>query len=201
MTKKMQVCSICKKEIGAVHGYADAQLHADHMLYNHRDVYLELAHLAEAIEELEEKYNTNTRINANDANTRIERNDTHTPPLKIRGDGGSYGPPLSLRGARGVTEVQDQSLITPPAPLVSRGEVEEYQSIQINLPPKVKSTTAQVLKDLLSSLKGQTKVYLLANDGEKTKKIETNFLIGYNDKIKERIEKITGGGSVSEIAG
>jgi hypothetical protein len=56
MTKKMQVCSICKKEIGAVHGYADAQLHADHMLYNHRDTYLELAHLADAIEELEDKF-------------------------------------------------------------------------------------------------------------------------------------------------
>ena len=52
------------------------------------------------------------------------------------------------------------------------------------------------IKDVLLAEIGEQKVFIAIKQNGSLRKIETNYKIRYNEDIKNKLEKITGGGSI-----
>lgn len=72
--------------------------------------------------------------------------------------------------------------------------------VAINLSGIVNGQVIKKLKEFCANNQGNYKVILQINNGSGPKKIETNFIINFNDKIKGNIEEIVGKGTVDLIS-
>lgn len=68
--------------------------------------------------------------------------------------------------------------------------------IYLTLPPSIKRRILERLKIILNSNPGSYQVNLLFSKNNQTKKIATNFLIDYNEKIAKEIEILIGQNSI-----
>jgi len=70
------------------------------------------------------------------------------------------------------------------------------KNIWINLPRFFNSEIHSQIKEVLTTSTGQNKVYIAIQQNGSLRKIETDYKISYNEEVKNKLEKITGLGSV-----
>ncbi|MFH1457207.1 MAG: DNA polymerase III subunit alpha [Patescibacteria group bacterium] len=81
---------------------------------------------------------------------------------------------------------------------ISRSKIQvQSKKIWINLPRFFNSEIHSQIKEVLSTEVGEYKVYITIQQNGNLRKIETDYKISYNEDIKNKLEKITGQGSVT----
>lgn len=81
---------------------------------------------------------------------------------------------------------------SPPKPVESIS----ITQVWINLPRFFNSEIHNQIKDVLLAEIGEQKVFIAIKQNGSLRKIETNYKIRYNEDIKNKLEKITGEGSI-----
>jgi DNA polymerase III subunit alpha len=75
-------------------------------------------------------------------------------------------------------------------------ETVRITQVWINLPRFFNSEIHNKIKDVLLTETGEQKVFIAIKQNGSLRKIETNYKIRYNEDIKNKLEKITGEGSI-----
>ncbi|NMB48652.1 DNA polymerase III subunit alpha [Candidatus Kuenenbacteria bacterium] len=99
-------------------------------------------------------------------------------------------------------EVEEIDPDRPKTALKNNGGKEDLaakRALNILIRVKAKDFNYQAhgqLKNIFSDCHGKNRVLMIVEQGEQARKIATNFYINYNSQIKERLEAITGTGSI-----